>query len=71
MTPELKIDLASEAQKAAPPLAVVAVQHVSSMTLNDWVMIATLAYIFLQAAWLLWKWYRALSTKGWSPREED
>ena len=28
------------------------------LTLNEWVAIATLAYIGLQAAFLLWKWWR-------------
>jgi hypothetical protein len=65
MTPELKIDLASEAQKAAPPIAVVAAKHVAGLSLNDWVMIATLAYIALQAGYLLWKWWKAAHTKGW------
>jgi hypothetical protein len=57
ITPELKIDLANEAQKAAPPIAVVGT-YAAGLTLNDWVMIATLAYIGLQAGFLLWKWWR-------------
>lgn len=28
------------------------------LTLNEWVAIATLAYIALQAAFLIWKWRR-------------
>lgn len=69
ITPELKIDLVSEAQKTAPPVVIVAANHVTGMTLNDWVMIATLLYIGLQASWLLWKWWKAYKTKGWTPKD--
>jgi hypothetical protein len=41
----------------------------TGMTLQDWVFIATLAYIALQAGWLLWKWWKAANTKGWAPKE--
>lgn len=38
--------------KIAPPFTVYA------MTLNEWVAIATLLYIALQALYLAWKWQR-------------
>jgi hypothetical protein len=62
-------DTAVEVAKASPPIAV-AVVTVQGMSLQEWVLVATLAYIALQAGWLLWKWYRAVRTKGWSPTNE-
>lgn len=70
MTPQQKIDLVTEAQKATPPIVVATASNVEGFSLNDWVMIATLAYIALQAGWLVWKWFRAARTKGWSPKDE-
>jgi uncharacterized membrane protein len=32
-------------------------------SLNEWVAIATLFYIVLQAGWLIWKWYHAATDK--------
>lgn len=43
--------------KSAPPVAVSALS-VAGVSLQDWVLIATFAYIVLQAAHLAWKWYR-------------
>jgi hypothetical protein len=56
--------------KAAPPVVVTLVAHAEGLTLQHWVLIATLAYIGLQAAWLVWKWVRAARTKNWSPTNE-
>ena len=54
----MKQDLAAEAMKAAPPVAVVTANTVAGMTLNDYVALATIAYVVLQAAYLCWKWYK-------------
>lgn len=66
-------DVGVESLKAAPPLTVVAYQKAaeksSALGLDEWVMVATLVYIALQAGWLLWRWWKAASTKGWAPRE--
>lgn len=48
----MKQDIVQEAVKAVPPVVV------SAWTLNDTVMTATLAYIVLQALYLLWKWFK-------------
>ena len=42
----------TEALKATPPVAV------SAMTMNEWVAVATVAYIIMQALYLLRKWWR-------------
>ena len=43
MTPEQKSDLASEAIKAAPPVAITTAVTIGGLTLNEWVAIATIA----------------------------
>ena len=63
MTPEQKSDIASEAIKAAPPIAITTAVTVGGLTLNEWVAIATLLYIVLQSGWLVWKWYHAIKDK--------
>jgi hypothetical protein len=40
------------AAKSAPPATI------ACLTLNEWVAIATIAYIVLQTAHLVWKWRR-------------
>ena len=44
--------IASEGMKLAPPVAVAA------WTMNDWLILASLAYLALQAAYLIWKWHK-------------
>lgn len=69
--PQLKAEAINEGLKAAPPVAVnVMSAPVSTDPLQHWVLIGTLAYLGLQAAWLLWKWWKASSTKGWTPHDE-
>lgn len=70
MTPQQKIDVVTEVQKAAPPIVVNIAATVGGLSLNEWVMVATLVYIALQAGWLLWKWWKAAHTKGWRPGGE-
>lgn len=45
----MKDDIAAAAAKAAPPVAVTSSQVIFDLTLNEWVAIATLVYIALQA----------------------
>lgn len=68
MTPQ-KLEVMHEGAKSAPPLAIVA-GTLGGLSLNEWVMIATLIYIGLQAAWLIYKWYKAATTKDWAPKDE-
>lgn len=53
-----KVDFLNEAAKGAPPAAVALSAHVLGLGLADWVAIATIAYIVLQASFLIWKWWR-------------
>ena len=51
-------DVLQAAGKAAPPVAYVGARLVG-LSLPDWVALATLVYIGLQVAHLLWRWRRA------------
>lgn len=51
-------DVFQAAGKAAPPVAYVGVS-LAGISLPDWVALATLGYILLQVAHLIWRWYRA------------
>ena len=52
----MKQDMIVEGTKAAPPLAISAISLNS--TLNTIVLVATLIYICLQGAHLVWKWHK-------------
>lgn len=54
----MKSEITAEVGKATPPAAIVAYGHMSGWTLNEWVLVATLVYICMQGAYLLWKWWR-------------
>lgn len=51
----MKDELVAAAAKSAPPVAVAGSQVIFDMTLNQWVSIATIAYIVLQAVVLIRK----------------
>lgn len=54
----MKQEIAHEAAKASPPVAVTAWAWMSGLALTDLVALATLAYVVLQTAYLLWRWSR-------------
>ena len=53
----VKHDAIEQTIKAVPA---VAGATIASFTLNEWVAIATLVYIIIQTAFLLWRWYREI-----------
>lgn len=61
MSSESRVQAAIEAAKAAPAVAGAAA---STLTLNEWVGIATGIYIAIQALYLLRKWWREERGKG-------
>lgn len=66
-TPVQNSDLAAEAAKATPPITVVGAT-VAGFPLNDLVLAATLVYVVLQTAFLLYKWRRlAIQSKNDEP----
>ena len=52
-----KADIASEAAKASPPVAV-AGATLAGITVNDLILWATLLYLVLQIGFLLYRWGR-------------
>lgn len=48
----------TEAAKSAPPIAVSLASFLGNLSLNNIIGVATLVYIVLQAAHLVWKWRR-------------
>jgi hypothetical protein len=59
---ELAAATAGAVKASAPPLAVVGAQ-VAGLGINWWVAAATLAYIVLQGAYLIWKWRKEAKKK--------
>lgn len=53
-----------ESIKATPPVAIAAGSTLADISLNQWVAVATIAYIALQAGYLLWKWYKEYKNKN-------
>jgi uncharacterized membrane protein YfcA len=69
MSNESKVQAMIETAKAAPAVAGAAA---SSLTLNEWVAIATGIYIALQALYLLRKWWREeRKAGGWLEDGEE
>ncbi len=62
----MKAAIAQESLKATPPVTVTAVAWMQGLTINEFVGLATLAYIALQAGYLVWKWIRE-ARKGRTP----
>lgn len=54
----MKQEISQESIKSAPPVIVAGSAWLFGLTLNDWVAIATLAYLALQASYLAWKWWK-------------
>lgn len=51
-------EAAVQGAAAAPPVALSTAAMVGGLSLQEWMFAATLVYVVLQAAYLLWKWYR-------------
>lgn len=47
-------DVTVAAAKSAPPVTVLGL----GLTLNEWVAVFTLGYLFLQISYLVWKWVK-------------
>ncbi len=58
-----RADIAQEAARAAPPISV-ATASLVGMTLHDWVLVATLVYVVLQAGFLMYRWWRLHTGRG-------
>lgn len=59
----MKHEIVQESAKATPPVMVTAWAWAHGLTLTDLVALATLAYIALQAGYLIWKWWREFNRR--------
>lgn len=51
-------EFATEAAKGAPPVVVTVGSLVGMIDINWWLAAATLFYVVMQSAYLIWKWRR-------------
>ena len=54
----MKQEIVAEATKSTPPVLLSVAATVGGLTLNEWMAIATIFYIALQAGFLIWKWWK-------------
>ncbi len=59
MSKEQMKDIAIEAAKASPPVAVVTHAAAQGWTINHTVAALTIVYLLLQIGWLIWRWHKA------------
>ena len=58
LSAEQKQDLAVAVMQTTPGAASAGAARLGGVPLSDWAVIATIAFIALQAAYLIWKWRR-------------
>lgn len=59
----MKQEIAQEAVKAAPPVAVTGWAWLQGIPIDKLLGWATLVYVVLQTSYLLWKWYREVKRR--------
>ncbi|WP_043004851.1 hypothetical protein [Comamonas testosteroni] len=58
LSAEQKQDIAVAAIQATPGAASAGAARLGGLPLSDWAVVATIAFVALQAAYLVWKWRR-------------
>jgi hypothetical protein len=58
LSAEQKHDVATAAYHAAPGAGASAVTTIAGLPLSDWLVVASLLFVVLQAGHLIWKWRR-------------
>ena len=58
LSAEQKQDIAIAAVQTTPGAASAGAARLGGLPLSDWVVVATIAFVALQAAYLIWKWRR-------------
>lgn len=69
LSAEQKHDLAAAAYHSAPGAAAAGGARMAGLPLSDWLVLASLAFVLLQAAYLVWKWRR--DARRDEERQED
>ena len=59
LSAEQKNDIDHAVFQTAPGAAVASGARVGGLPLSDWLVVASIGFIILQAAFLVWKWRRA------------
>lgn len=55
---DLKQEIVAQAINSTPSVAFIWCTAILSITINQWLAVFSIAYIILQAAYLIWKWVR-------------
>ena len=58
LSAEQKQDIATAVAQVAPGAAGTGAAQLFGLPLSDWAVVATIAFVALQAAYLVWKWRR-------------
>lgn len=58
LSAEQKHDLATAAYQATPGAAAAGGARMMGLPLSDWLVVASIAFVVLQAGYLVWKWRR-------------
>ena len=58
LSAEQKQDIATAVAQTAPGAAGTGAAQLFGLPLSDWAVLATIAFVVLQAAYLVWKWRR-------------
>ena len=58
LTAEQKQDIASAAYHATPGAVTAGGFRLAGLPLSDWLVLASIAFVALQASYLIWKWRR-------------
>lgn len=58
LSAEQKQDVVAAAYHSAPGAVAAGSARIGGLPLSDWLVLASLAFIALQAAYLIWKWRR-------------
>lgn len=58
LSAEQKQDLAIAAVQATPGAVTTGAYRLGGLPLSDWAVVATIGFVALQAAYLIWKWRR-------------
>jgi uncharacterized membrane protein YfcA len=69
LSAEQRHDLVNAGYQAAPGAAAAGGARVAGLPLSDWLVLASLAFVALQAAYLVWKWRR--DARRDQERQED
>ncbi len=69
LSAEQKHDLATAAYQTTPGAAAAGGARMMGLPLGDWLVLASIAFVVLQAAYLVWKWRR--DARRGLERQED